>query len=106
MAKYKTCYLCGERYKFCPSCWDDRNEPVWKNTFHSESCARIFQACVDYNMSLISKEDAKSIIENCDLSKQDSFRKDVKDTIKLILEDQEKKQTKVEFPAKKAKQAE
>lgn len=91
MAKYRKCYLCGERYEFCPTCWDDRNEPAWKVTFHAEDCKVIFQTCVDYNMGLISKEDAQLALKDCDLSKKKDFRKDVQDTIDIIMAEPEKK---------------
>ena len=91
MAKYRKCYLCGERYEYCPTCWDDRNEPAWKVTFHTEDCKVIFQTCVDYNMGLISKEEAQLTLNNCDLSKKKDFREDVQDTIDIIMAEPEKK---------------
>jgi len=97
MAKTKECYLCGTKYKFCPTCWEDRNEPAWKFTFHSEDCSKIFKCCVDFNMQLITKEEAQAILNECNLSKQPSFRKDVQDTIKVIMA----KPARVEFQSKK-----
>ena len=102
MAKHRECYLCGTKYQFCPTCWDDRNEPAWKFTFHSEDCGKIFKCCVDYNMQLITKEEAQAILNECDLSNQASFRKDVQDTIKVIMA----KPARTEFPIKKVKLAE
>lgn len=104
MAKYRKCYLCGERYEFCPTCWDDRNEPAWKNTFHDEDCKIIFQTCVDYNMAFISKEDAQLILKNCDLSKKESFTKDAQATIDAIMAEPEKKAGKFETQIKKVKE--
>lgn len=91
MAKKRACHLCGTEYKFCSTCDEDRYAPVWKHSFHSEDCAKIFQCCVDYNMSLITKDEAKAILGGCDLSNKASFREDVKATIaKIMAEDKPK----------------
>lgn len=97
MAKKRECYLCGTKYNFCSTCDEDRYAPAWKHSFHSEDCAKIFQCCVDYNMSLISKDEAQDILLGCDLSNKKSFREDVKETIGKILEEK-KAEVKVEEP--------
>jgi len=48
-------------------------------------------------MQLITKEEAQAILNECNLSKQPSFRKDVQDTIKVIMA----KPARVEFQSKK-----
>ena len=91
MAKKRECYLCGTKYNFCSTCDEDRYAPAWKHSFHSEDCAKIFQCCVDYNMSLITKDEAKSILLGCDLSDKKSFREDAQETIsKILAEDKPK----------------
>lgn len=85
MARKRECYLCGTKYKFCSTCDEDRYAPAWKHSFHSEDCAKIFQCCVDYNMSLISKDEAQNILLGCDLSNKESFREDAQETIANIL---------------------
>lgn len=97
MAKKRECYLCGMKYNFCSTCDEDRYAPAWKHSFHSENCAKIFQCCVDYNMSLIYKDEAQDILLGCDLSNKKSFREDVNETIGKILEEK-KAEVKVEEP--------
>lgn len=80
----KICYLCGEHYKYCSSCSQDRMKPTWMNIFHEENCMKIFQTCTDYNMGLITKDEAQEILNACDLSKKDTFTEYVQQDIKNI----------------------
>lgn len=83
----KQCYLCGTKYLYCPTCAEDIGKPAYMATFHSESCAKIFEICTKFNMQLLTKEEAAAALEDCDLSNRESFRDDVKNDLKVILSD-------------------
>lgn len=73
MATLKKCALCSEEYDFCSSCPDKMNLPMWKNSFCSENCKRIYDICVKYHIKEMSREDAKAALAECDLSKKKEF---------------------------------
>lgn len=92
MRHARKCYNCGEIYSYCPDCSDDRRKPAIMSAFHNENCAEVFNTCVRFNMELISKEEAKEILSNCDLTRKSLFRDDVQDDIKVIFAENKAKQ--------------
>ena len=70
----RTCYLCGEQYKYCPTCSQDKMNPTWMIEFHNENCKNIFDICTRFNMNLISKTEAQASLKECDLSNKKSFK--------------------------------
>ena len=69
--KNRECHTCGEKYSYCPNC--NRNEPSWMAEFHDENCKNIFQICTQYNVGLLTKEQAKESLNACDLSNKENF---------------------------------
>lgn len=84
-SKHRVCYLCGEMYRYCPNCSEYAGKPAFLSTFHNGNCKLIFQTCTDFNMNLITKEQAVEILSHCDLSKKENFKDDVRRTINRIL---------------------
>ena len=74
--KNKTCLTCGTKYSYCPNC--NRNEPAWMTDFHEENCKNIFQICTQYNVELLTKEEAQEALKLCDLSEQETFKPYIK----------------------------
>lgn len=70
----RNCYLCGEHYKYCPTCSQDRTKPSWMAEFHSESCKNIFDICTRFNMDMMSKTEAQKALNKCDLSNKANFK--------------------------------
>lgn len=97
MAKLnRTCFACRTKYNYCPSCSTaDRVAPAWKSEFCSESCKDLWMALTEYNMSMISKEEAKAIILNLDLKPIDTYVDCVKrDYNKVMTEEKKPKRNK------------
>ena len=69
--KNRKCATCGTKYSHCPNC--DRNAPYWMANFHEENCKNIFQICTQYNVGLLTKEQAKEALNACDLSNKENF---------------------------------
>lgn len=80
----RKCYLCGEEYKYCPTCSQDRMKPTWLAEFHSESCKNIFDICTRFNMKLMNKEEAQEALKKCDLSNKENFKSYVQTDIENI----------------------
>lgn len=88
MSKVRECYLCGKKYKYCPSCSQDRMKPSWMAEFHEENCKNIFDICTRYNMQMLTKSDAKKALEACDLSNKENFKDFVqRDIANIFAED-------------------
>ena len=101
--KNRKCATCGEKYSYCPTC--DRTEPAWMTSFHVENCKDIFQICTQYNVGLITKEQAKEALNACDLSNKENFAECIQRDFENIfaeeqqVEEQPKKRSKrVEMP--------
>ena len=92
MAKLnKTCLACRIKYNYCPSCSvADRIAPSWKSEFCSESCKDLWMALTRYNMSMLSKEEAKSIILELDLKPIDAYVDCVKRDYNIIMAEEKK----------------
>ena len=58
---------------FCPSCREAVNQPTWLNSFCSENCKNIYNACSSFNMKAYSAKDAKTLLDMCDLSNKENF---------------------------------
>lgn len=80
----RECLLCGTKYEYCPTCSQDRMKPTWMSEFHSESCKNIFNICTSFNLQLLSKEEAKVALEQCDLSNKENFKSYVQRDIENI----------------------
>lgn len=75
--RQKKCKCCGKDYLYCFHCDADKNKPTWMIMFHDANCMNIFQILTDYNAKEISKEEAIAKLEDCDLSKRDTFLKPI-----------------------------
>lgn len=86
----RKCYLCGEKYKYCPTCSDDRMKPAFMAEFHTENCKNIFEICTRFNMNLMSKSEAKTALEQCDLSNKANFKTFVQRDLENIFKEEPK----------------
>ena len=96
----RKCYLCGEKYKYCPTCSDDRMKPAFMAEFHSENCKNIFEICTRFNMNLMSKSEAQEALVSCDLSNKANFKSYIQRDFENIFaeEPKVKRGKKVEMP--------
>ncbi len=85
----KTCICCGKVYTYCNSCPQYYNEPTWKAIFHDANCKDIFMAVSDYLGQEKTKDEARAILDKCDLSGKDHFNQKIKDTIDEIMNSKE-----------------
>ena len=100
--RQRECYLCGASYQYCGSCSQDLAKPSWMAEFHSENCKNIFDIATRFNMQLLTKDEAKAAMEQCDLSNKDNF----KSYVQLDLENIFAEDKPVEEPKKRGKKAE
>lgn len=86
--RQRECYLCGESYKYCPTCSQDRTKPSWMTEFHSESCKDIFDICTRYNLGMMSKIEAQEALSTCDLTNKTNFKSYVQHDLEVIFEEE------------------
>lgn len=94
MSKVRKCYLCGETYRYCPTCSNDRMKPAYMAEFHSENCKNIFDTCTRFNMGIMSKTEAQDALKSCDLSNKESFKSYVIRDLEVIFAEEPKKRGK------------
>lgn len=68
------CAVCGKGYHSCDSCNDIKAFTPWRSLTDSIEHFKIFTTLRDFNNGLISKDDAKRLLANVDLSDKDSFK--------------------------------
>lgn len=90
--KNRKCSTCGTQYSYCPNC--DRNAPYWMTCFHTENCKNIFQLCTQYNVGLLTKEQAQEALNACDLSNKENFAECIQRDFKNIFAEEPKKRGK------------
>lgn len=90
----RECYLCGESYKYCSTCSQDRTKPAWMALFHNESCKNIFDICTRFNMGMMSKVEAQEALNACDLSNKENFKSYVQRDLEVIFAEEPKKRGK------------
>lgn len=80
----RTCVVCGTRYEYCSSCNKDRNKPTWMSSFHDENCKKIYEACAGFNSNRLTSQEAKEILDTCDLADKERFTTSTKRLIDEI----------------------
>ena len=91
------CVLCGKGYHACDSCSDVKSFTPWRTLTDTITHYAIFQTLKDYNNKLISKEEAKRLLQNTDLSDKDTY----KDNVKRMLDEIFMEENVVDTPRKK-----
>ena len=96
MVKNKQCLACGVKYKFCPDCSRaDKLAPSWKSQFCSEDCMTLWMTATRYNMSRLTKDEAKEIISSLNLKPIDAYASCVqRDYAKIMFEEKKQKRGK------------
>ena len=84
----KTCVCCQKKYTFCLSCSDFDSFPRWMAIYHDENCKKICNTTSKYRFKHITKEQARKILDECDLSNRESFNKTIqKDLDEIYIND-------------------
>lgn len=80
----RKCVVCGQEYFYCTTnCAESRGKPSWMISFCSDNCKKVYEACAAFNAKMMSAEQAKKILDTCDLSNKGHF---TLSTQRLIIE--------------------
>lgn len=78
------CIVCGKGYYSCDTCNEIKNFTPWRVLTDTIEHFTIYTILKDYNNGYISKEEAKELLEKCDLSEQDTFKESAKKVLSRI----------------------
>ena len=81
----KICATCRSNYNFCPKCDKDKDKPLWYFTFCSQNCHDIYETTSSFENGKIDADEAKSKLDNLNLSKLDNFGESYKKSIDKIM---------------------
>ena len=81
----KICATCRSNYDFCPKCNRDKDKPLWYFTFCSQNCHDIYEITSSFENGKIDADEAKSKLNNLNLSKLDNFGESYKKSINKIM---------------------
>lgn len=82
--KNRTCIVCSEKYRYCPSCAEFAHLEPWHSIFHDDNCREIFNAVSAYLGKEKTKEETKIRLDKCNLSNKASFKKSILDAIEEV----------------------
>lgn len=82
----RECVVCGRKYSYCRSCRDDANKPEWMASFCSSTCRDVYEAAAGFYAKQKTADEAKAILDKCDLSNKANFTPATQRLIKEIYE--------------------
>ena len=101
MAKNRTCFVCGNKYDYCPTCDRDRLKPSWYALFCSESCHNVNNILSKNTLGKLSIAEAHKELKKIVFNKN-SIKNDLtKSHIEKILSYKEKEVEKEKTDTKK-----
>jgi hypothetical protein len=92
----RRCMACSTKYSYCPDCSRaDALKPAWYSEFCSEPCKDLWLTLTRYNMSRLSKSEAKEAISSLELKPIDVYVACVqRDYAKVMAEEKKPKRGK------------
>ena len=69
----RQCLCCQIKYKYCSTCSADQAKPTWMTEFCSEPCKELFATATKYNMEMLTKSEAKEIIQGLELKEKSEY---------------------------------
>ena len=81
----RTCFVCGNSYRYCPTCGGDDPKETWRFLYCSENCHEIEHIWEDcFRDKNCSTEDAAIRLMDCDISRLEFYRDQIRDDITSI----------------------
>ena len=81
------CTICGKGYHVCKSCREMKDLGPWRMVADNPNCYLIYTTLSRYNGGLISKDEARELLEKRDLRDRDTFKERVRSTIDKIMDE-------------------
>ena len=83
--KTRNCIVCGKEYEYCGNCKAHSSLPAWMAIYHDENCKNIMNIATEYMAGNLTKAEAKSQLDSCDLTGKSKFKESVAKVVNEIL---------------------
>lgn len=80
-----TCSICGSKYHRCDTCAGIKSFEPWRTLVDTKEHYKIFLIIRDYTNKYMDKEEAKTLLSDCDLTGLDGFVLEIKNVINDIM---------------------
>lgn len=80
----RTCKVCGNQYKYCPTCAKYAKLPNWMWKCDTEECNDLFDAISAYKMGIAGKEEIKLVIDIYGITDYSKFTESIQKTLKEL----------------------
>lgn len=87
----RKCICCSEEYRYCSRCEEHLIYPTWMSIFHNENCKNIFNTASAYLAGEITKDEAKTRFNACDMSYKKNLKSEIVKAIDEVLKTEVKK---------------
>lgn len=73
----RKCIVCGVEYTYCNNCREHASRPSWMALYHDDNCRSIMNIATEYMAGNLTKAEAKSELDGCDLTNKKNFSESV-----------------------------
>lgn len=81
----RTCYCCGRKYYYCPSCPDDRRDPRIFVMWDSELCKEIFNVLTNESTKKTTTLECKNKLIELGVTKDTILRESVRNHVDRVM---------------------
>ena len=85
-SKTRKCIVCGKEYEYCNNCRNNIAYPTWMAIYHDENCRNIMNIATEYMAGNLTKAEAATKLNQCDLSKEKNFKASVRNALNSIFD--------------------
>ena len=82
--KTRNCIVCGKEYEYCNNCKAHAKLPAWMAIYHDENCKNIMNIATEYMAGNMTKAEAKTGLDGCDLTDKKNFKLSVLKVVEEI----------------------
>lgn len=80
----RVCKVCGNTYKYCPTCAKYAKMPNWMWKCDTEECNDLFDAISSYKMGIGGKEEIKIVLDIYGISDYSKYTESIQKTLKEL----------------------
>ena len=82
------CVVCGKGYHACDTCDEIKSFTPWRALTDTSEHYKIFLVLKQFNNKLISKDEAKAMLANIDLTGRETFKESAKNVLDEIFKEE------------------
>lgn len=82
------CVVCGKGYHACDTCREIKSFAPWRTLTDTSEHYRVFLILKQFNNKLISKNEAREMLSNVDLTGREDFKESAKNVLDEIFKEE------------------